>query len=161
MSNVITATFAVGENATYSAAQWQWNKNMTLLLAGDITLPSTYEVHFSNTLGGESVTQIGTSEGCLIPNALFETGKNIYAWVYITTASSESTQYQVTIPIIKRSKPSEDEATPEQMTAIEQAIAALNSITAELEATVVKIDTLAFNINENGELIETYEGGDE
>lgn len=100
----IHATFD-GANRTRTGAVWQWNYGQVLVF-DDLDLPVAYEVHFSNYKTGTSVTQIGSDAGVSIPNSLFESGLNIYAWVYLhETETDGTTMYFVTIPVRRRAEP--------------------------------------------------------
>lgn len=81
----------------------------------DLNLPYSYEVHFSNYERGTSLTQIGNSEGVLIPDSLLQTGLDIYVWIYLHTGLDDGeTEYMLTIPVYERAK-----ITNEQPTIIE------------------------------------------
>lgn len=106
---------------------YQWDYGQVLQFPGR-TLPTAYEVQFSNVAsGGETITMIGDEDGVLIPDELLTTGLPIYAWVYLHTGLEDGeSEYAITIPILKRPEPSDLEPTPVQQDAITQAIAALN-----------------------------------
>ena len=77
-------------------------------------------------------------------------------------------EYDIEIPIINTDKTGNDGETSEQInivdqaiTALNNAISALNEATERVEGAVVKIDTLAFSINNVGELEYSYEEGSE
>lgn len=190
MSNIITATFEDGETSAITTSQYQWETGQVLQFEG-IDLPTTYRANISNSDHGTSNTQLGTAEyGVSIPDVYFTTGKYIYVWI-VTTYGDDNAEieYSVTIPIIKTSRPSDYEATDEEVTIINQAISALNNALDTYESTIEdveaateaaetatesaeaaveeanvaihKIDTLDFEINGNGELIVSYDDGDE
>ena len=49
-----------------------------------IDLPSSYQVDFSNSENsGTSVTMVGSSNKVLIPREFIETGKDIFAFLYL------------------------------------------------------------------------------
>lgn len=123
--STITATFNGGRNAE-TASLYQWDYGVTLVIEG-IELPAAYEAHFANDPGyGEVITMIGGAEGVQIPNVLLQSGRPVYCWIYLTTATSGRTKYQITIPVIVRPQTEDDTPTPEQQSAIDQAIAALD-----------------------------------
>ena len=127
MNNVITAFFAPGVFRIQTEPRYQYNYGQVLAFSG-ITLPDAYEVHFSNVLLGDSFTQIGDADGVAIPDQLFQTGASIYAWIFLHAADSDGeTVYMVTIPVVRRAKPSDLEPTPVEESAITEAIAALQT----------------------------------
>ena len=69
---------------------------------------------------------VGTNNEVEIPNECFESGLNIYVWIYLHVGADDGeTEYQITIPIIKRAKPSNAEPSSAQLDIIEQTLAAL------------------------------------
>ena len=135
MLNVVEVTFAEGATTAISPAQYQYNYGQFLLIHG-LPLPTSYEMHFANAQTGESTTQIGDASGVRIPDVYYQTGKPIYAWVFLHEGETDGeTLYRVTIPIIQRAKP--DDLTPEAESAIEQAIRAINEYSNDSEAWAV------------------------
>lgn len=97
----------------------------------DLNLPSSYEVHFANdATTGIAYTQIGNTNGVEIPNGLFQTGKPIFAFIYLHESSDDGkTVYVVKIPVRSRAKPTTYAVpTIEEQSIIAQAIAALQDI---------------------------------
>lgn len=127
MSNIITATFSGCQTTAWTEAVYQWDYGRVLQFEG-LDLPDAYEVHFSNApVVGETITQIGNADGVTIPDQFFTTGETVYAWVYLHEGENDGeTVYTATIPVNKRSRPSDDVPTPQEQSAINQAIAALN-----------------------------------
>lgn len=126
MTNIIEAAFSGGTISRTKQA-YQYDYGQILKFTG-LELPQAYEVHFANSEKGNSVTQIGDSDGVAIPDSMFQSGAFIYAWVFLHTGNSDGeTEYKVTIPIIKRAKPTNATPTPVQQDAITEAIAALNA----------------------------------
>ena len=122
--NVTTATFTTKPETT-TLPIWQYDYGQTLKFAG-IELPQTYEVHFANSPSdGDTMTQIGDENGVTIPDTLLQTGKYVYAWIFLHEGSDDGeTEYMVTIPVRQRPKPSNEEPTPVQQDEIAQIIAA-------------------------------------
>lgn len=125
--NVINAVFGLTKYCR-TASRYQWDKGQTLKIIG-ASLPNAYRVDFStNPNGGESESRIGDTDGVQVPNSMFEAGKNVFAWIVLSeNGSDERTIYVVEIPVRPRPRPQTIEPTPEEQTAIQQAIAALNS----------------------------------
>ena len=126
MSNVIRATFD-GGTRTITAPAYQWDYGQILYIE-DLELPEAYEVHFANELSsGETITQIGNADGVTIPDEFFTEGKMVYAWIYLHTGENDGeTEYSISIPVTARPQPSDTPPTPQEQSAINQAIAALN-----------------------------------
>lgn len=132
-NNIIRAVFD-STDKTRTEAAYQWDYGQILKVEG-LDLPEAYEVHFSNEeLTGEAATAIGNADGVSIPDAYFQSGQNIYAWIYLHTGEDDGeTEYKILIPILKRAKPTDYEPDPVQQDAITQAIAALNSAVAKTD----------------------------
>lgn len=148
-------------NAVYARTEplWQYDYGQVLRFDG-IDLPMSYEVHFSNSENGTSKTQIGDADGVAIPDEYLTSGKNVYACVFLHEGAEDGeTEYCVVIPVNKRSRPSDEPPTPEQQSAITQALAALESavdhvddIADDIEDTVKEItDTALEEAKESGE----------
>lgn len=125
--NVVSAYLGNSKTAT-TAARYQWNYGQVLRING-IDLPHSFQVHFSNTPKvGTSTTSIGTDGEVVIPDAYLTTGKAVYAWIFLhDTETDGETMYAITIPVIPRPQPTDEEPTPVQQSEINQLIGALNS----------------------------------
>ena len=125
--NVVSAYLGNSRTAT-TAARYQWNYGQVLRING-IDLPHSFQVHFSNTPKvGTSTTSIGTGGEVVIPDAYLTTGKTVYAWIFLHNADTDGeTMYAITIPVIPRPQPTDEEPTPVQQSEINQLIDALNS----------------------------------
>lgn len=125
--NVVSAYLGNSRTAT-TAARYQWNYGQVLRING-IDLPHSFQVHFSNTPKvGTSTTSIGTDGEVVIPDAYLTTGKTVYAWIFLHNADTDGeTMYAITIPVIPRPQPTDEEPTPVQQSEINQLIDALNS----------------------------------
>lgn len=92
----------------------QYDYGQILRIQG-LKLPKTVEVHFSTQeTGGTSITRVGvTKDGVtdvLIPDSVLENGDttqnySIFAFVYITDATSGKTEYRARLEVKARSKP--------------------------------------------------------
>lgn len=136
-TNIVVASFEDGARSTVTARKWQYDRGQILRIEG-IELPESYEVHLTNTpRTGKSKTVIATSNEVEIYDEYFDTGLNIYAYIYVHAGLDDGeTVYSVTIPISTRAKPSNLEPTPVQEDAIQQAIAALNDGVTRAEQAV-------------------------
>ena len=106
---------------------YQFDYGQKLIITG-AELPAAYEVHFANEMHGDAVTSIGGENGVLIPDSVLTSGEPVYLWLYLHEDSTDGeTEFQGIIPVIKRARISDQTPTPEEQSAITQAIAALNS----------------------------------
>lgn len=126
MSNVLRVKFG-DETRIVSKPLYQYDYGQTLKFI-DLELPASYEVHFSNYEHGDSTTTVATTNEVAIPDTYLQSGLKIYAWVYLHTGNNDGeTEYMVTIPVIERATITNETPTPQEASAVSQAIAALNS----------------------------------
>ena len=135
--------------------RYQYDYGQFLQFDG-LELPESFEVHFSNFENGESITQIGIDNKVKIPDELFITGDPIYGWLYVHEGEHDGrTKYMVTIPIKKRAEITDIVPTPEEQSAIEQAIVALNIAVEKSEQNVLHYPKIVnntwfvYNVNED------------
>ena len=143
-SSIINAVFGSGLCAVTTSA-YRANYGMVLRFSG-IALPTAFEVDFSNydVMGRDSITAIGQNNEVQIPDDLWDSGLNIYAYVYLhPTDDSGVTVYTVTIPVLGRPNRTDEEPTPHEQTVIEQAISALNDAVEQTAADVDSADASA------------------
>lgn len=132
MSNVITAAFA-SETFLTTERLWKGDYGQVLNIQG-LELPEYYEVHFASTKNGTPQVEIGTSAGVNIPNKFLRSTGYIYAWLFLHEGENDGeTKYQIKIPVEDKGIPI-DQETPEEKTAVQQAIEALNEETGKAEA---------------------------
>jgi hypothetical protein len=112
---------------------WQYDTGHELVFEGFEGLPATFQVHFSLSPAGNSVTQVGQNGVCTLPDMYTRTAAPIYAWLYIVETDTGLTKYSIEIPVQRRAKITNQEPTPVQQDAIDQAIAALNAGAAAAE----------------------------
>ena len=105
---------------------WQYDGGHVLTFEG-FDLPAAFEVHFSRSPMGKAIPQIGTDGVCTVPEMFTQDAGVIYAWLYIADTDSRLTKYSIEIPVAKRAKPTDQQPTPVEQSAIDQAIAALNA----------------------------------
>lgn len=112
---MVIAAFPPGEKyaVNYTALdQYDYGQ---ILRIQELKLPKTVEVHFSTQeTGGTSITRVGvTKDGVtdvLIPDSVLENGDttqnySIFAFVYVTDATSGKTEYRARLEVKARSKP--------------------------------------------------------
>lgn len=156
--NIITVNYKNSHYSVSSTILWQWDYGQILKLVG-FDLPENYIVHFANDpLAGDALVQIGDEDGVDIPDELLETGKPIYAWLYQHTSNTDGeTVYMITINVKPRPKPTDGDATPEQINAVDRAIAALNgavtTATSASEAAILAKNSAEAAANEADRII--------
>ena len=120
----------------------------------NIALPDIYQVHFSNTKenSGTAKTQIGGADGVAIPDEYIVPGSTIYAWVFIQHGESGRSCYMVEIPVAAKPTVTDEEPTPQQQSAFDDAIARINAAAEATEAAAAAFDEARFYIDEAGDL---------
>lgn len=112
---MVIVVFQPGEKYTVNYTTLdQYDYGQVLRIQG-LKLPKTVEVHFSaQETGGTSITRVGvTKDGVtdvLIPDSVLENGDttqnySIFAFVYITDATSGKTEYRAKLEVKARPKP--------------------------------------------------------
>lgn len=127
VSNIIEVTFG-SSTLVFTQPFYKYNSGMYYQFT-DLDLPESYQVHFSNSPSGTSIESVGTSDGVLIPDDVWQSGATIYAWIYLhPTETSGLTKYEVRTPVSGRADlPDGVEPSEQEQTVIDQAITALNS----------------------------------
>ena len=153
MSNILRVSFRGNQQIT-TKSLYQYDYGQILKFV-DLTLPAAYEVHFSNYEHGESTTVLTTSNEVTIPDTYFTSGKDIYVWIFLHTGADDGeTEYQITIPIIRRASISDEQPTPEEETIINQTIAALNDALTESREGVEIVQRAQNNVTNMYSLVE-------
>ena len=142
--NTVTMKLLQGTLNRANLPLYQYDYGQKLILTG-VTLPETYEVHFSNSLTGESKASLGNSEGVMIPDEFLTSGENVFVWLFLhDTASDGETEYKGQILVQKRARPVNSPPTPVQQDIIEQVIAALEHVQIDIDTAVqAKDDAVA------------------
>ena len=114
MGKIITAVFEPGSTIANVYGLWQYSYGQTLRIQG-LNLPSAVEIHFSlQETGGTSVNRVGvTKDGVtdvIIPDSMLENDGatkdyDMFAFVYLTDATSGQTEYKINLQIESRPKP--------------------------------------------------------
>lgn len=104
----------------------QYDQGQMIHLNG-IALPASYLAEFANSESGtaEQITQ--TTDTVLIPDKYLTSGNPVYVWIVVVGEDERTTRYEIIVPVRGRGEPDDYTPTPEEQTAIEAAIAALNS----------------------------------
>lgn len=129
--NILTATFKPGARVcTPDKKGVQYDYGQVLKIAG-LDLPEAFEVHFANTGDTTTITQIAQNGVVEIPDQFFRSSKQINAYIFLHDGETDGeTEYRITIGVLPRPAISDEEPTPEEQSAITQAIAALQSAVA-------------------------------
>lgn len=87
---------------------YQWDKNITLRIKG-LSLPSTPEIHFSNSTMGGAIVKTATVEDDVvvvtIPNGLLQVINNLKVYVCFYQGEEFTTNYRFILEITPREKP--------------------------------------------------------
>lgn len=122
-----------GQKEARTAPLYQYDYGQVLVFA-DLELPAAYEVHFGDSVTAETITMVGGPDGCEIPNDVLIKPGRVYAWVYLHEGEDDGeTEYTACIPVTARGEITDAEPTPEQQSALDAAIAALNAGVSEVE----------------------------
>ena len=131
MSEIIQAVFDSSGAFAKTKTQWRLNKGQKLHIIG-VDLPEYFEAHFSNSTTEPAKSVLGHDGFVKIPPEYFKPGSDILCWVYVQEGDATITKYQITIPVRQRSDITEEEPTPEQQSALDSAIEALNSAAEDI-----------------------------
>ena len=125
------------------------------LVFDNITLPAQYEVIFSNGAIEDGKAVIATTNTVTIPDEYLLNGKNIMCWVFLhETETDGETEYVVRIPVRPRSRRSDEEPTPVQLSEIEQTMAALSAGVSHVDAVSAEIDSKLITAEQLQELLK-------
>ena len=162
--NIIVASDWHGELCR-TAPVWQGDYGIILRIE-EMALPSVFEVHFTDVSQGPAVTAVGADGEVEIPAALLQGTKDIIAYIYLHTGEADGeTVLQITIPLNRRAGVTDEEPTPEQQSALDQAIAVMEDAAARAAETVAQMEAMASLLDDlglsvvDGEINVTYEEG--
>lgn len=127
MYNIVTATFKNNLKSCQTLPLWQYDHGQILHIKG-LDLPEAFEIHFANV--GDTVAKKKPVVGneVEIYDEYLESGEDIIAYFFYHSGLDDGeTEYVVYIPVNNRQKATDEEPTPVQQDAIDQAIAALNA----------------------------------
>lgn len=129
--NILTATFKEGARVcTPDKKGVQYDYGQVLRIAG-LDLPDAFEVHFANAGDTTTITQIAQNGIVEIPDQFFQSSRQINAFIFLHDGETDGeTEYKITIGVLPRPAISDEEPTPEEQSAITQAIAALQAAVA-------------------------------
>lgn len=149
MSNIIVATFVDGCTTAVTEAIYEGDYGMILQFAG-LDLPDVYTVNFGNeAVSPLAHSMIGNADGVEIPNQLLTESGHIMAWVFLHTGEDDGeTEYAVTIPVLEKMDTQIVDPTPEQESALNQAIAALNAGVERAETAADSAEQIAADLGD-------------
>ena len=128
MSQVITVTFAQGQYeavADQPLAQWAYGQKLKFV---GLDLPAAYAVDFSNwEFQGDSIQRIGNADGVAVPTEILTSGRNVYAFIWITDANSGRRRYMAMARVIPGPGPDPEEPNPQESSEISEVLAELNA----------------------------------
>lgn len=111
---MITAIFNPDTTMANAYGLWQYDYGQTLRIQG-LNLPSAVEIHFSlQENGGTALNRVGvTKDGVtdvIIPDSMLENDGadrtyDMFAFVYLTDATSGQTEYKIKMQVKSRPKP--------------------------------------------------------
>ena len=130
MSKIIKAVFTGRFCTCRRVFKWDTDDKLQFV---NLDLPNNYTVDFANSLTGDSVPVLATSDTVQIPPDMFVPGSEIYAWVWISDTQGGHTKCQATIPIDPRAQRSGTSPAPAQASAWDQAVQTLNDAAADYE----------------------------
>jgi hypothetical protein len=134
--NIITAH--AGEKTFIKTdPAFQYDYGLKLVIDG-VVLPEEYEVQFGNTNSAANKTVTGDANGVAIPDEYLRNGEDIHAYLYMHTNEDDGfSVYHIQIPVIDRAAIDEEEITPIEHHAIEEALEKLAEAVAETEQNVL------------------------
>lgn len=134
--NIINANFTNGRE-TVTRKIFQYDYGQKLKIKG-INLPFIFQAHISNQKqNGTAKKVIGENNEISIPDEYLISGQDIYIFIVLHQAVDDGeTRYLIKIPVIKRSKSSDQQPTPVQQDVIEKAISTLNNAIIATEQNV-------------------------
>ena len=133
MSKIIKAVFTGRFCTTRRVFQWDTDDKLQFV---NLDLPAAYTVDFANSLTGQSVSVLATSDTVQIPPEMMTPDSEIYAWVWISDTNGGYTKCQATIPSDPRAQHPGLEPTPAQASAWDEAVDALNDAAADYETAI-------------------------
>lgn len=111
---MITAIFNPDSSMANAYGLWQWDYGQILRIQG-LHLPSMVEIHFSlQETGGTAVMRVGvTKDGVtdvVIPDSMLQndgttSDYDIFAFIYLTDATSGQTEYKIKLKVKSRPEP--------------------------------------------------------
>lgn len=144
-----------------SLFQYDYGQILKITDLQEMGILSPYQVYFSNDLKtGVAKPQMGDANGVKIPDEYLQTGKPVYAFFYLHHGESDGrTVHVVKIPVISRVAPLDEVPTEVEQSALNQAIAAIQSAAETLGMSEELIEEKVYAAT--GRILEGYLENDE
>lgn len=124
MKNVVQVV--VGSRDVIRApALWRYDREQYIEISG-LDLPASYMAEMSNTPTGDAEQYLQTSATIHVPSKFLTSADPVYVWLTFVDEEGRTTRREIICPVTNRGEPVDAVPTPEEQTAIEEAIAALN-----------------------------------
>lgn len=124
MKNVVQVV--VGSRDVIRApALWRYDREQYIEISG-LDLPASYMAEMSNTPIGDAEQYLQTSATIHVPSKFLTSTDPVYIWLTFVDEEGRTTRREIICPVTNRGEPVDAVPTPEEQTAIEEAIAALN-----------------------------------
>lgn len=158
---MVTVNIPTGvTTVTTDSPLFQWDYGQKLRITGD-NLPATCQVHFCDRTCAEAIVRVASvvdveanTLEVTIPDSLLENEHTIHAFIYVIETGTGYTIKQITIPVLKRTKPSaQEDPVPEVLhTELEQLILNINGAMEGIEEIfdeALTVDELKLMIDES------------
>ena len=134
-NNIVTAV--VGDKLYIKTDNvFQYDYGLKLVVEG-ITLPESFNVHFSNTKDAAAKTVVGDANGTPIPDEYLRNGEDIHAYIYLKNDDEYGYSIlHIHIPVVDRAAIDTEEITPIDHTFIEDALETIAEAVEETEENV-------------------------
>lgn len=176
MKNVVQVV--VGSRDVIRApALWRYDREQYIEISG-LDLPASYMAEMSNAPTGDAEQYLQTSATIHVPSKFLTSTDPVYIWLTFVDEEGRTTRREIICPVTNRGEPIDAVPTPEEQTAIEEAVAQLTAKLEEVEELADHIDeTIAQGIEDamdgmdgilldllglsvvDGKLCTTYEEG--
>ena len=155
--NIIKAHFGALREVT-TAPVWQYNYGQKLEIDGIPNLPSTFEIHYSNSKSrGTAKRWIGYNGVVDVLDEYFRSGADIWGFIFLHEGEDDGqTEYVIHIPVKERSEAEDSEPTPVQRDIVDETIAALNSAVAQTGQDVISADASAQAASQSADEAEDW-----
>ena len=155
--NIIKAHFGALREVT-TAPVWQYDYGQILEIDGIPNLPSTFEIHYSNSKArGTAKRWIGYNGAAEVLDEYFVSGADIWCFIVLHEGANDGeTEYIIHIPVKERSQSEDAQPTPVQQDIVTETIAALNQAVEYAEHIATNAGFMEIGINSNGQLEYTY-----
>ncbi len=136
--------------ATANEPLWQYDYGQTVTFAGVDIPDGAIPVHFHREWADSAIVVSGSALNgnvvAQIPNQLLNTGEKLnytlFSHIFLTTSTSGTSVYTGILKVAYRADQSDEEPTPAQQSAWDQAMASLHEYQGEINAKIANFDSL-------------------